>query len=410
MFQPPRDRDAYASIRGYVYQIDKTVDQWLALCTGQVLELERGEDIDLVGQLISADGNTATERRLLEQVKHREGGITLRTAAALEALANFHDHRVHDTRTDLRFRFLTNAVVASEQFNPFPNRVPGITLWELVRTGQLDEVGLQAAAEHLCRFLANSLPPDGLNEAVWATWKSYIKNVKPEAFREFIDRLEWSTSQPDAMQLPVVVCSRILSLRFAAVEAEAQAIADRLFVYVARLLGTAGIKRLTVEDRDRVMVAPALPAADRELLAQLRSVISKHANRLDQLEADVSALGERVQTIFLSVASTERVELSLPAPNLSLPLPVMRLSSRRQTAEFLGGLLGTSGWLALRGGPDTGKSQLAIQVALAHGRCRAWVRFHHFLSSAEAACVLNRAITALAGRDVWAERTEQVVE
>jgi len=44
-FQLVRDRDAWATIRGYVYQVDVTIDRWLDLQPGQELELERGEDI-----------------------------------------------------------------------------------------------------------------------------------------------------------------------------------------------------------------------------------------------------------------------------------------------------------------------------------------------------------------------------
>lgn len=396
MYQPPRDRDAYASIRGYVYQIDRTLDHWIELRPGQVLELERGEDIDVIGQIV-AGGNTKTESRLLEQVKHRETSITLRSSAVLEALANFHDHLVHESGNELRFRFLTNAAVGSEQLNPFPNRTPGITLWEQVRTRQIDGTDLIAAVEHLRSFLTKSQRPDGLNESVWKAWKTYIEGITPEVFREFIDRFEWSTANPDATKLPLLLRSRILSLRAGADEIEAQAIVDRLFVHVARLLSTVGAKRLTVEDRTRLLNEPTLPAADRELLANLRTVVSDHGDRLDELEAEVSALGGRVETIFLSTVSSGHLEFSLPTLELSLPLPVARLSPRRTTAEHLRAQLSTCGWLGLRGGPDTGKSQLALQVAIVHGACRGWVRLNHTLSGGDAARILDAALTGLFG-------------
>ena len=267
VFQPLRDRDAYASIRGYVYQIDRTVDRWLGLVAGQVLELERGEDIDLVGRLISAGGAVEAEDRLLEQIKHREAAVTLRTPAALEALANFHDHRINNPGIELCFCFLTNATVGYEQFSPFPERVPGITLWEQVRTRQFAEVTAVAAVGHLRRFLGHSLRPDGLAPAVWTNWKEYLATATPEEFREFVERFEWSTGQPDAQQLPLALRTRIHSFGFARDEFEAEAVADRLFVHVARLLSTAGVKRLTVEDRVRLLAAPTLPASDRDLVA-----------------------------------------------------------------------------------------------------------------------------------------------
>lgn len=49
-----RDRDARAAVRGFVYQVDLTIDRWLHLQADQVLELERGEDIDLVTQSLAS--------------------------------------------------------------------------------------------------------------------------------------------------------------------------------------------------------------------------------------------------------------------------------------------------------------------------------------------------------------------
>jgi hypothetical protein len=398
MFHPPRNRDARASIRGYVYQIDRTVEQWLVLAPGHALELERGEDIDVVGRLIASDGDASVEARLLEQVKHREMGITLRTPAALEALANFHSHRQAAPRCDLRFRFLTNTTPGAEQFSPFPNRVPGITLWEQVRTRSLDESAVQEAADRLRSFLTNSQRPDGLDEAVWGDWKAYLARVSPKGFREFIDRFEWSTAHPDSKELPLAIRGQIQFLRLAADETEAQAVADRLFVHVARLLGNAGVKRLTAEGRDTLLSAPALSVADRGLLKALRTIVDEHADRLDELEANVTDIGGKVEALFLSSTSGERVELALPVTDLTLPQPVARLSRRSQTAERLRHQMRECGWLALRGGPDTGKSQLALQLALGHGACRGWVRLHHALPGPAAARHLDAALAAMGGQ------------
>lgn len=67
-FHLTRDRDAWATIRGFVYQVDVTIDRWLNLQPGQVLELERGEDIDVVSKAIEAADHDI--QRILEQVKH----------------------------------------------------------------------------------------------------------------------------------------------------------------------------------------------------------------------------------------------------------------------------------------------------------------------------------------------------
>jgi hypothetical protein len=90
-FTTERTRDAWAVIRGFVYQVDLTITRWLELEPGQILELERGEDIDLVQQSLTAPAEE--QARLLEQVKHRATPITLRTPAAVGALACAVEHR-----------------------------------------------------------------------------------------------------------------------------------------------------------------------------------------------------------------------------------------------------------------------------------------------------------------------------
>src|SRR5262249_39023625 len=155
-----------------------------------------------------------------------------RTPAAQEALANFHDHRINNSRIDLRFCFLTNAAIGSEQLNPFPNRVPGITLWEQIRTRQLDDKEIPVAVAGLQKFLSNLPKPDGLAQAVWTAWMGYLTTATTEVFKEYIDRFEWSTGRPDAKQLSNELPDLMMSLGFARDEVEAKAIFDRLFVYV----------------------------------------------------------------------------------------------------------------------------------------------------------------------------------
>ena len=85
-FTPQPDREASDTIRGYVYQVLLTIKRWLDLQPGEVLELECGEDIDLVSPLLSGE-----ERRLLEQVKNYQSPVTLRSAVS--SIAYFIEHR-----------------------------------------------------------------------------------------------------------------------------------------------------------------------------------------------------------------------------------------------------------------------------------------------------------------------------
>src|ERR1017187_9160160 len=72
-----KDRDAWAAIRGYVYQVDTTIIRWLNLGSGETLELECGEDIDLIAPAI-IDGKEEAVRTL-EQIKCLDRSLTLRS-------------------------------------------------------------------------------------------------------------------------------------------------------------------------------------------------------------------------------------------------------------------------------------------------------------------------------------------
>ncbi len=111
-FATRSNRDGWATIRGFVYQVDLTLVRWLDLQIGQALELECGEDIDLVSQMVTAKGET--QQRLLEQVKHREASsLTLRSPEAVAALVKFFEHQVANSEITLFFRYTNSSFVYS---------------------------------------------------------------------------------------------------------------------------------------------------------------------------------------------------------------------------------------------------------------------------------------------------------
>jgi hypothetical protein len=69
-FRPARNQDASAVIRGFRYQIDHTLLRWMELGPDEHMELECGEDIDLVGRAIGDESEESFERTL-EQIKLR---------------------------------------------------------------------------------------------------------------------------------------------------------------------------------------------------------------------------------------------------------------------------------------------------------------------------------------------------
>ena len=136
-FSTIRDRDAWSTIRGYVYQVDLTIQRWLNLTPNQILELECGEDIDIVGRALIADAEECS--RLLEQVKHREDSITLKSPESVTAIACFIEHCLTNPNADLIFQFTTNTKIGKEKLSPLPNRIPAIEAWESLRLCKLEK-------------------------------------------------------------------------------------------------------------------------------------------------------------------------------------------------------------------------------------------------------------------------------
>ena len=78
------NRDAYATIRGFVYQAILTVEARLHLSPAELLELDAGEDIDwrfLAEQTIASRKDAD---RVLEQIKYWGTGISLRCEFSVE--------------------------------------------------------------------------------------------------------------------------------------------------------------------------------------------------------------------------------------------------------------------------------------------------------------------------------------
>ena len=197
-FQLVRDRDAWATIRGYVYQVDVTIDHWLDLQPGQVLELEQGEDIDVVSEAIQATDHD-TRQRLLEQVKHRESSLTLRSPEAIAALVNFFEHRLANPGETLRFRFVTNASSGHERHSPLPNRLPALEAWELLRQAQEDESTcreLLVGIRSLLSSFSKEQKPDDIREDTWDRFRAFVRDADDDALTAFIRSFEWGCGLP----------------------------------------------------------------------------------------------------------------------------------------------------------------------------------------------------------------------
>jgi hypothetical protein len=303
VLQPPpltttRDRDAWFTIRGFVRQVHQSILDWLRLSEAEVLELECGEDIDRIIKAIDADG-TEAYYRVLGQVKQRQKSITLRSSEAPEAIAGFVEHRAQNPTLNLSFRFITNAKVGKERPSPYKDKVPALTRWEQLRQEGVG-AGLPIIAADKTDWLAGirlllttANRPEGLDESTWAGLKSFLEGAgaTDAGLLELIRSFTWDTEGPEADAMAGEIRTALVAIGAAQTDAEAQPLYASLFVWVFTLLSRRGIKRLTSEDRDRLLTSPP------PLMLEGTALLERLEERVFSMEARLVALQDRTSQV-----------------------------------------------------------------------------------------------------------------
>lgn len=196
-FNPPRNNDAFASIRGFVYQIDRTILRWLDLQEGQELELERGEDIDIVWK--QPNGHEDELKRKLEQVKAISSPVTLRSPLILDTLVSFFEHLQNNpNHPNLSFCYITNALTGREQN---AENSPLINYWERIRNNKFAGDEEVSAIEQLREFFLHLPKPEKIKSTRWEVFVQFIKTADWRAIRCFIGKVEWQTGQASPVEL-----------------------------------------------------------------------------------------------------------------------------------------------------------------------------------------------------------------
>ena len=189
------NRDASDTIRGYVYQVDLTIERWLSLQPGEFLELECGEDIDLISRSLSGE-----EERRLEQVKNYNSSVTL--WSAVTAIANFVEHRKNNLQQTLKFLYTTTALVTKERPSPeMLKKKEGIFVWQQIRQGTLTEISQNEALEGIRIILSKDSKPEKFSDTTWAVFRNFITAASKEELLDLICSFEWSTDTPAPQSL-----------------------------------------------------------------------------------------------------------------------------------------------------------------------------------------------------------------
>lgn len=412
-FLPLPNRDAWATIRGYVYQVEHSILRWFELQPGEELELERGEDIDLVLPGL-AESQEELHRRL-EQVKHRDKGLTLRSTEAMEALANYYSYRANHPQTLLFFRFTTNAQIGREQLSPMPNRMPALSAWEQLRAGALDQRQQEAMMAGIRQIVTTAKKPQGVGEENWKPVQAvqvFFKTASDLDLLDFIQGFEWSTNTGTAPDLGPRIRVHLHSAGYAKDEVAAQTLYERLFLYVFKVLTNRGIKRLTREALLTQLAPPALSADDVALLHALGVRLRELEQRMARVEGVVAEQGSVLTEIQATLNHLVRPEgvlatlqYSYSKPVLDVPPLVDQRSERTETVQHLLEACQTQVWVALTGSTGCGKTQLAILLAHALNTMCIWLSLRD-LSVAEAGQKLDAACESIIGSPAPAERTQ----
>jgi hypothetical protein len=179
-------RQAVPSLRGYAYQIWRTIYRWLGLKPGETLFIECAEDMDIA----AVDGTTAV------QVKDTETKISLASLDAREAILHFWELKLR-SQGNVRFQFLTRAAIATEQ-GPLLNRRPGIEVWREAAVGNVESCDL------LRTFLLEKF-------ASHPNFKSYLETLNSQdLITSLFYPFEWITEEPDAQIIQDFIRRRLI--------------------------------------------------------------------------------------------------------------------------------------------------------------------------------------------------------
>lgn len=405
-FTPLPDRDAYATIRGFVYQVDLSIDRWLVLQPGQVLQLEAGEDIDLIVDALNT--TPFPVQRLLDQVKHREQSLTLRSKSALESIFNAIRQRESNPGHALQFRYSTNARVGQEQpievGKPLP--MPMLTLWDKLRTTEPvkladndTELTRADAVNLLRRFMTSLSKPEGFNDAAWTQLINFFQTSSEAAILELVSAIEWATGGTTAAEMQPRIEQQLLDLGLAADGTQARQLYERLFLFVFRLLSQQGEKRLTPEGLLQQKDLPVLAEADRELLVRVRERLEILHLRMNEMETVLSTV---VSRLVAQEEITSRPEFNL-APRIDppgLPEPhALRMALVQHTVNALSDVR----WSIITGVANSGKSTFVLLMAQRLGGLCNWVRLPAG-EDQQVTAALERALAVIAGTNPTANR------
>jgi len=375
------DRDAWAVIRGYLYQVRSAVLRWIELDDDTALLCECGEDTYHDRRLIDLATGTDRQGGTLEQIRHRERTMTLRSPEVLESLANFHEARTSNPVMLLRLRFTTNALPGREQGAGFPGRQPGIAACRHLEAGTAGDAEIQATLAAFRAIIAGAKARKHSPQKVqrFESFRVFVASASDEELLEFVRNIEWAVGQPGHDVLPKVVEQRLIESGLASPRTAKLAEA-KLTVVVLERLAVRGLKRMDraglLDALDELKLSPA----EAQLIERIGGLEEQLATRLPAIESGVRRIGETLDQLMAPIQETYRfvAEMRESSGAIAGPVVVMereippidsapaapRFEAQRQDLmNSVATMLETSTWLHLHGSAGMGKTQLARSLS-----------------------------------------------
>ncbi len=228
--------------------------------------------------------------------------MTLRSADALEAIANFCQHRTSRPGEKLAFRFLTTTLPSKERQWSGPDN--GIVLWEKVRNREILGDARRSAIGEIKAFLKNCAA-----KVPKALRKPFVEAVSgdDEQFAEVVDRFAWAMGSGDHKVVQAEILEALEKSHLSQSLGGASRVYRDLFAYVFHLLAEPGPKWLTQElliSEIRVTEKELLAAAHfREWVDQVDATLARHDREIKELQPRLP--DERDRTLSSWNASAE---------------------------------------------------------------------------------------------------------
>ena len=259
-------REAVDSLRGYSYQILRSIEAWIDLQEGAVLVLEGAEDLDVIEE---------TGAATVEQIKDTSGSgnVTLRSGSVLEAIGNFWDHLGRNHGVAIQFRFLTTSGIGREKNQPFGFDTPGLEAWQRIQLAPTDPKSLEMAAG-IKAFLMS-------NETLSEPFRLWLTNASTEDFiTRIVLPMQWVAGWPTSTDLYDSITAKLVELGETRGVGSADAVKalDALHTEAWRVATTKGGRMLRRGDLLRIFDQAGTTAVpNSQLLALLGVVTGAHA-------------------------------------------------------------------------------------------------------------------------------------